>query len=146
MKINEDKLSEKFTPEGIMTNMAYTAAFAAERLMIVLDRYLRRKGEHLRHDKKHNFTMLRRSLQAARRYYDLAFDEDLINAVTHSGEMQDYDRAHEDANEVARLLLLYADRCGYDQRNYEELFRTLRGMDGLGKITEEVLEDFYMKK
>lgn len=133
--------------EGLLVNMAYTAAFAAERLLLVLEKYLNARGERLRHDKKYNFGMLRKSLQAAKRYYDFAFDDDLIRAVYNSGEMTDYDRAHEDANEIARLLLLYADRCGYNQKNYEALFQILRNMpDGLGKITEDVLKDFYMRK
>lgn len=139
--------TREFDVEGLLVNMAYTAAFAAERLLLVLEKYLNARGERLRHDKKYNFGMLRKSLQAAKRYYDFAFDDDLIRAVYNSGEMTDYDRAHEDANEIARLLLLYADRCGYNQKNYEELFKTLRAMpDGLGKITEDVLKDFYMRK
>ena len=139
--------TREFDVEGLLVNMAYTAAFAAERLLLVLEKYLNARGERLRHDKKYNFGMLRKSLQAAKRYYDFAFDDDLIRAVYNSGEMTDYDRAHEDANEIARLLLLYADRCGYNQKNYEELFKTLRAMPGgLEKITEDVLKDFYMKK
>ena len=139
--------TREFDVEGLLVNMAYTAAFASERLILVLEKYLNAKGERLRHDKKYNFGMLKKSLQAAKRYYDMAFDNDLIRAVSDSGEMKDYDRGHEDANEIARLLLLYADRCGYNQKNYEELFKTLRAMpDGLGKITEDVLKDFYMKK
>ena len=139
--------TREFDVEGLLVNMAYTAAFAAERLLLVLEKYLNARGERLRHDKKYNFGMLRKSLQAAKRYYDFAFDDDLIRAVYNSGEMTDYDRAHEDANEIARLLLLYADRCGYNQKNYEDLFKTLRAMPGwLGKITEDVLKDFYMKK
>lgn len=118
--------TREFDVEGLLVNMAYTAAFAAERLLLVLEKYLNARGERLRHDKKYNFGMLRKSLQAAKRYYDFAFDDDLIRAVYNSGEMTDYDRAHEDANEIARLLLLYADRCGYNQKNYEELFKTLR--------------------
>ena len=129
------------------TAVSNTAAFAAERLLLVLEKYLNARGERLRHDKKHNFGMLKKSLQAAKRYYDMAFDDDLIRSVHNSGEIADYDRAHEDANEIARLLLLYSDRCGYNQANYEELFRILRAMpDGLGKITEDVLKDFYIKK
>ena len=139
--------TREFDVEGLLVNMAYTAAFAAERLLLVLEKYLNARGERLRHDKKYNFGMLRKSLQAAKRYYDFAFDDDLIRAVYNSGEMTDYDRAHEDANEIARLLLLYADRCGYNQKNYEDLFKTLRAMPGgLEKITEDVLKDFYMKK
>ena len=139
--------TREFDVEGLLVNMAYTAAFASERLILVLEKYLNAKGERLRHDKKYNFVMLKKSLQAAKRYYDMAFDNDLIRAVSDSGEITDYDRAHEDANEIARLLLLYADKCGYNQKNYEELFKTLRAMpDGLGKITEDVLKNFYMKK
>lgn len=139
--------TREFDVEGLLVNMAYTVAFASERLILVLEKYLNARGERLRHDKKYNFGMLKKSLQAAKRYYDMAFDNDLIRAVSDSGEMKDYDRAHEDANEIARLLLLYADRCGYNQKNYEELFKTLRAMpDGLGKITEDVLKDFYMRK
>ena len=137
----------EFTVEGLMTNMAYTCAFAAERMILVLERRLRAKGEGLRHEKKQAFARLAETLKVAKRYYDFIFDEDLIRAVEDSGEIADYDKAHADGNEIARLLLLYADRCGYSQANYEELFNVLRSMpDGLGKITEDVLKDFYMKK
>lgn len=140
-------MKEKPNVESILVNMAYASAFAAERMILVLEKHLNSRGERLRHDKKYNFGMLRKSLQAAKRYYDFAFDDDLIRAVYNSGEITDYDRAHEDANEIARLLLLYADRCGFNQKNYEELFRILRNMpNGLGEITEDVLKDFYMKK
>lgn len=141
-----NEVPDGFTAADIMMDVAYKAAFAAERIMIVLDKYLDNKDDKLYHQKKYNFKMLRKTLQAAKRYYDIVFDDDLIKAVNRSKDISNYDQEHEDANEIARLLLLYADRCGYDQRNYEELFRTLRGMDGLGKITEEVLEDFYMNK
>lgn len=135
------------TAEDLMVNMAYTCAFASERMILEVERILKGRGEGLKHEKKQAFTRLAETLRAAKRYYDFIFDEDLIKAVEGSGEVTDYDRAHEDANEIARLLLLYSDRCGYNQKNYEELFRVLRNMpDGLGLITEEVLKNFYMKK
>ena len=135
------------TAEGLMVNMAYICAFAAERLLLTAGRYIAMRGGSLRHDKKRAFTRLKETLAAADRQFSIAFDGDLINAIGRSGEILDYDRAHKDANEIARLLLLYSDRCGYSQKNYEELFRILRAMpDGLGKITEDVLKDFYMKK
>ena len=138
---------KEFTVEGLMVNMAYTAAFASERMILEVERILKGRGEGLKHEKKQAFTRLAETLRAAKRYYDFIFDADLIKAVESRGEVTDYDRAHEDANEIARLLLLYADRCGYNQKNYEELFNILRSMpDGLGIMTEEVLKDFYMKK
>lgn len=144
---NENDREFVFTPEGIMTNMAYTAAFAAERMIIVLEHRLKSKGGKLKQEKKLNFTRLRKSLQAARRYYDLAFDNDLIEAANNSGRISDYDHVHEDANEIARLLLLYADKCGYNEHNFEKVFKTLREMDNdIGVITEDVLKDFYMKQ
>ena len=136
----------EFTVDGLMVNIAYTAAFAAERLILTAEKYFER-GKTLKHEKKQAFTRLRETLAAANRQFSIAFDNDLISAIGRSGEVLDYDRAHKDGNEIARLLLLYADRCGYNQKNYEELFRVLRNMpDGLGKITEDVLKDFYMKK
>lgn len=138
--------SKEFTTEGLMVNLAYTAAFAAERLILTAEKYFER-GKTLKHEKKQAFTRLKETLASANRQFNIAFDNDLINAIGRSGEIADFDRAHKDANEIARLLLLYADRCGYSQENYEELFRFLRGMDGgLGLITEEVLKKFYMKK
>ena len=138
---------KEFTVEGLMVNMAYTCAFASERMILEVERILKGRGEGLKHEKKQAFTRLAETLRAAKRYYDFIFDADLIKAVESSGEVTDYDRAHEDAKEIARLLLLYADRCGYNQANYEELFRVLRNMpDGLGLITEDVLKNFYMKK
>ena len=135
-----------FTVDGLMINIAYTAAFAAERLILTAEKYFPDK-KVLRHEKKQAFTRLRETLAAANRQFSIAFDNDLISAIGRSGEVLDYDRAPKDGNEIARLLLLYADRCGYNQKNYEELFRVLRNMpDGLGKITEDVLKDFYMKK
>lgn len=144
--MENDMTEKEFTVDGLMVNMAYTAAFAAERLILTAEKYFER-GKKLRHEKKQAFTRLREALMAANRQFSIAFDEDLIRAVSNSGEIADYDRAHADGNEIARLLLLYSDRCGYNQANYEELFRFLRGMDGgLGLITEDVLKNFYMKK
>ena len=138
---------EKLTAEGLMVNMAYTAAFASERMILEVERILKGRGDGLKHEKKQAFTRLAETLRAAKRYYDFIFDEDLVKAAERRGDMADYDRAHEDENEIARLLLLYADRCGPSQENYEELFRVLRNMpDGLGLITEDVLKNFYMKR
>ena len=85
-------MKEKPNVESILVNMAYASAFAAERMILVLEKHLNSRGERLRHDKKYNFGMLRKSLQAAKRYYDFAFDDDLIRAVYNSGEITDWER------------------------------------------------------
>ena len=118
---------KKITVEGIMTNMAYACAFAAERIMYVLDRRLRARGGRLKHEKKQAFTRLSETLKAAKRYYDMAFDEDLIAAAENSGDMLDYDRAHHDGNEIARLRsiegFLHEEMTDYGKNHLQERMR-----------------------
>ena len=59
---------------------------------------------------------------------------------------QELDEWQADANAVARLVLLYADRCCPRPENADTLFETLEKLPGDGIIDKEALDRFMMKK
>lgn len=50
----------------------------------------------------------------------------------------------EESNELARLILLYADKSA-DVDNVNKVFKHLRSLPGEGIITEELLDRFRLK-
>ena len=51
----------------------------------------------------------------------------------------------EESNELARLILLYADRSA-DVDHVEAVFKMLRELPGEGIVDEEMLKRFYLNK
>lgn len=51
----------------------------------------------------------------------------------------------EEANELARLILLFADRSS-DQDTVDKIFSFIRSLQGEGIVDEKMLESFYLKK
>ena len=51
----------------------------------------------------------------------------------------------EEANELARLILLYADRSA-NQDVVDAIFKFIREQPGEGIVDEELLKNFYLKK
>lgn len=52
----------------------------------------------------------------------------------------------EESNELCRLVLLFADKCGKNVDNANAVFKFLRSLDGEGIITEDDLDKFRLKK
>ena len=55
------------------------------------------------------------------------------------------DGFNEDANEVARLVMLYIDRCSRNNENYEKVFDTLGGLPSANIFSDEDISKYKLK-
>ena len=73
------------------------------------------------------------------------FDRDL--EMVTNGRPGEYQLYQEESNEIARLMLLYVEKCAESQENRDALFSFLRNLgDGYGIIQEKDIERFYLTK
>lgn len=125
-------------------NTLYLVSLAMDRLMMDFERRMKASGQEFRRDKKFQFNQIIKGIQMAFRAFQV-----LNVDIEHSAEDKGWevlDAWYEESLEIVRLLLLYDDRCGKSLTNRDNLFKYLRGMEGDGVITEEVLKRFYLKK
>jgi len=69
---------------------------------------------------------------------------DDVIASTAKSNYKDLNVWQAESNELARLILLYADKSSVDH-NSDAVFDRLESLDGEGIITEEVLQRFYLR-
>lgn len=69
--------------------------------------------------------------------------DDVVDSTARSS-YKDYDVWLGEANELARLILLFADKSTVDH-NSDAVFDRLESLDGEGIITDEVLQRFYLQ-
>ena len=67
------------------------------------------------------------------------------NPNAGGGYVQAYDRFHEDANEVVRLVMLYIDRTARNNEGFAKVFKTLRQLSSNGIFKDEDISYFKMK-
>lgn len=140
MELNRESLRCSSIAD-LETNTLYIMCRAADLILRDIDRRLRAEGSAYKREKKQLVTSILRDCEDVRRRYEL-LEQDVIRRA-RSGEQ--YDWFNEDANELARLVLLFADRSS-DPDNPNAVFRLLRSQTGAGILTEEHLKRFYMKK
>ena len=61
------------------------------------------------------------------------------------GNSRAYDGFHEDANEIARLVLLYIDRTARNNQAFAKVFKTLRQMPSNGFFKDEDISYYKVK-
>ena len=128
---------------GVETNTLYMMSQAMDLIFRDCERRMAAHKEEFKREKKQKFT----------RYMTLARQASLINEdlaqdiYEHESKRKwkDVQIWQEQANELARLILMYADRSRYiDFVN--EIFKHIRSFKGDEIITEDVLQKFYLKK
>lgn len=130
--------------ERVEINVTYVIALALSMLINDIEKSLLSRRVRYKQDRKRRFNNIISSIKEIKRNLDIIdyidFAEDL------EGHYDAYQYYQEDAAELARLVLLFADRQGYDPDNANEVFRLLRSQKGEGIIDEETLKRFYLKK
>lgn len=130
--------------ERVEINVTYVIALALSMLINDIEKSLISRGVRYKQDRKRRFNNIISSIKEIKRNLDIIdyidFAEDL------EGHYDAYQYYQEDAAELARLVLLFADRQGHDPDNANEVFRLLRSQTGEGIIDEETLKRFYLKK
>lgn len=130
--------------ERVEINVTYVIALALSMLINDIEKSLISRRVRYKQDRKRRFNNIISSIKEIKRNLDIIdyidFAEDL------EGHYDAYQYYQEDAAELARLVLLFADRQGHDPDNANEVFRLLRSQKGEGIIDEETLKRFYLKK
>lgn len=130
--------------ERVEINVTYVIALALSMLINDIEKSLISRRVRYKQDRKRRFNNIISSIKEIKRNLDIIdyidFAEDL------EGHYDAYQYYQEDAAELARLVLLFADRQGHNPDNANEVFRLLRSQTGEGIIDEETLKRFYLKK
>ncbi len=140
-----EEYNKKFdnTPINIETNLAHVLAQAACLLIRDADRRFRASGVTFIHEKKQKFRELQ---DCAKRIYDI--EERYLSGEVWQGSKGNADRFdsfYRDANEYARLCLLYTERTDNSVANKNAVFAFIEALSGgLGIMKPEEIDRFSM--
>ena len=138
-----DGVQKRMSIENAEINILYTTAFAIYILAQDAERRMNNSGMSLGFRRKQLFNGIIKDLQGAKHKQDALYD-DYVKAWGNN--LRNYDEEQENANSLARLLLLWFDRVeGWENKEkaVEEFIKTLSPQDA---VTEESLKNFYLKK
>ncbi len=143
-------MSEKrpVTFEDVETNVLFMMSLSMDLILRNIDRkirveaLMRGKVGGFKHDKKMLFT---RFTQAVRTACVLAeqLGDDVI-ASTVKSNYKDLNVWQAESNELARLILLYADKSS-EEGATERIFDFIESFAGAGIVTDEKLDPFYLR-
>lgn len=142
MKLS-DGVQSRISVENAEINILYTTAFAIHLLAQDAERRMNNGGMSFGFRRKQLFNGIIKDLQGAKRKQDELY-EDYVKAWGNN--VKNYDEEQENANSLARLLMLWFDRVeGWEDKEkaVEEFIKTLSPEDA---VTSEVLQRFYVKK
>lgn len=121
----------------------YICALAIDLLLRDSERRLKDGGQGWKHEKKQAFKRYLQHVRNACLEHDNIY-QDVIDAE-EKHNFQYFQQWQEQANEFARLILLFADRSSSVDAA-ENIFKAIRSQDGEGVVDEEMLNNFYLKK
>lgn len=127
---------------GIEVNSLYILSQAMDLILRDCERRMDKQKCRFQQKKKQNFTRYMNLVRQA-----CVINEDLNQDIIDHEAKRNYKDYHiwqEQANEMARYILMFADRSRYiDIVN--GVFKYLEDNPGDGFVTEEVLKNFYLK-
>lgn len=131
------------TPENILTDSIFLMAFAQDLMIQDLQRRMKAKGEGLRQRSRLNLKQMLSHIKAASHYAD-ELKEELFDADAEH-KWKNIQTWQDEANEVARLVLLWEDREPHPEV-CDDIFKFIRSTQGDGVVTEEMLKNYYLIK
>ncbi len=136
----EDKILKQASCE---TNVLYMMSIAMDLILRNNEWLMAKVRQYFKHDKKQVFTRYTKAVRDACYLQDLLMQD--IFDVDEKNDFRNVQTWQGEANELARLILLFADRSA-DQNVVDKIFKFIREQPGEGIVTEEMLESFYLKK
>ena len=127
----------------VIINTAYMTVLAVELMIRDVERRLAMESAQIQREKKLKYSRFCDHCKKAL-YFAEQLTQDIYEVDSEKG-WKNIPIWQEESNELARLILLYADRSA-DVENVYKVFKTLRDIKGEGIITDEVLEPYYLKK
>lgn len=128
---------------GVIHNCLYMMSLAMDRLMREVEPIMNRHSESFVREKKKLFTRYLKTVKEACILQDEITQDIWDMEAKHDYRNVDFWLAQ--CNELARLILLFADRSSY-QENVDKVFSLLRSLPGEGIVDENLLGLFYLRK
>lgn len=99
---------------------------------------------------KKDYSDLSRKIEDIDKFLERTFYQRIINIYDREGEpydAEDFDLTLFEANELARLVLLYADKTAKSNENYEKIFTFIGNIkEGAANVlTQETYDKFYLR-
>lgn len=133
---------KKVSPEDVLINAEFMTALALELMLRETERRMEMESACFQREAKQKFNRFIDHTKKA-----LHFAEELtqeIYNVDADVKWKNIPVWQEESNELARLILLYADKSA-NVDNVNEVFKLLRSLPGEDIITEEMLDRFRLK-
>ena len=124
-------------------NSIYMMSLAMDLILRDADWRMLKQREAFKREKKQVFTRFTKAVRDA-----CVLQERLTQDIFDVDEKNNFKNIQiwqEEANELARLVLLYADRSA-DQEVVDGIIKFIREQPADGIVDEKVLESFYLKK
>lgn len=134
---------QKPSVADVIINTLYMTILSSELMLRDVESRLRQENAQVQREKKQNLTRFFESTKRAL-YYAEQLTQDIYD-VDADKKWKNIPVWQEESNELARLILLYADKSA-DVDNVFKVFKTLREIKGEGIIDDSVLENYYLKK
>lgn len=139
----EPEEQSRMSVENAEINVLYTTAFAIYLIAQDAEQRMNAAGMSFGFRRRQLFNGIIKDLQGAKRKQDELY-QDYIKAWKNN--IKNYDEEQENANSLARLLMLWFDRVeGWEDKEkaVEEFIKTLSPED---VVTPEALQRFYVRK
>lgn len=99
---------------------------------------------------KKDYADLSRKIEDVDKFLEKTFYQRIINIYSRVGEpydVENFDLTLYEANELARLVLLYADKTAKSNENYEKIFTFIGNIkEGAANVLDqETYDKFYLK-
>ncbi len=131
------------TQENILTDSIFLTALAADLMLADLEKRLKANNEGLRQRSKQNLNGMIRHMKMAS-HFGSELMQEVIDADEKNG-WKNIQTWQDEANEVARLILLWEDREPMpDVCN--KIFKFIRSTKGEGVVDENLLRNYYLNK
>lgn len=138
-----DKKNTPINQAGVETNVLYMLSLTMDLILRDNEWRMIKQRESFKREKKQLFSRYTKAVRDAC-YLQDQLTQDIFDCDEKNG-WRNIQLWQEEANELARLILLFADRSS-DQDTVDKIFSFIRSLHGEGIVDEKMLESFYLKK
>ena len=128
---------------SLETNTVYLMSMAMDLILRNNEWLMAKNREAFKREKKQVFTRYTKAVRDACYLQDM-----LMQDIFEVDEKNDYKNVQiwqGESNELARLVLLFADRSA-DQQVVDNIFKFVREQPADGIVDEQLLSNFYLRK
>lgn len=135
-------MGDKITVQSVETNVLYMGVMALDLILRDAERRMKAAGGEFKYEKKMVFNRFFKAVKEACLMAE-RLQDDVVDSTAKSS-YKDYDVWLGEANELARLILTYADKSSEDGAA-EAVFDRLDSFKGAGVVSEDDLRRFFLK-